>query len=93
VSTGQIIAGVIVAVVLGALAVYREPVFATVLKTRSYMREIRGEMRKVTWPEWEELKPSTIVIVIFVIVIGIVIGVMDWIFSKILIDGLGGLFS
>jgi preprotein translocase subunit SecE len=58
----------------------------------NYVREVRAEVRKVSWPTWEELRRTTIVIIVFVIVIGIIIGLMDWMASKILIDLLGRIF-
>jgi preprotein translocase subunit SecE len=52
-----------------------------------FLREVRNELRKVTWPTFDELKKATIVIVIFVSVLGITIGLMDaffqWVFVKL----------
>ena len=42
-----------------------------------FLRDVQGEIRKVTWPTWEELKKATTVIVLFVILLGVVIGLMD----------------
>ena len=89
---GQIVAWSLLGVVVVALAIYRQPVMAASTRMRIYLQDVRGEIKKVTWPDVDELKRSTLVIVIFVFIIGVVIGVMDWAFSKILIDGLGGLF-
>jgi preprotein translocase subunit SecE len=58
----------------------------------AYVREVRAEVRKVTWPTWEELRRTTIVIIVFVVVIGIIIGIMDVIASWVLIDLLGRIF-
>jgi preprotein translocase subunit SecE len=68
---------------------------AVVLAQRavSYVREVRAEVRKVTWPTWPDLRRTTVVVSIFVIVIGIIIGIMDVISSKLLIDVLGRLFT
>jgi preprotein translocase subunit SecE len=57
-----------------------------------YMREVRAEIRKVSWPPWEELRRTTMVVIVFVIIIGIIIGLMDWLASKLLIDLLGRIF-
>ena len=59
----------------------------------AYLRDVRVETRKVTWPGWEDLKRTTTVIIIVVILLGIVIGVMDLIFSRILINFLPRLFA
>jgi preprotein translocase SecE subunit len=50
-------------------------------------------MRKVSWSSWDDLRRSTVVITILVIVIGVIIGLMDWLFSKILIDLFGRVFG
>jgi preprotein translocase subunit SecE len=60
-------------------------------KTVGYMREVRAEVNKVTWPTWEELRQTTVVIIVFVVIIGLIIGVMDIISSWVLIDLLGRL--
>jgi len=62
-------------------------------RTVSYMRDVRAEVRKVTWPTWDDLRRTTVVVTIFVIIIGLIIGLMDLISSKLLIDFLGRLFA
>ena len=51
----------------------------------------RGEMKKVTWPTREELVKATRMILILSVVLGILIGWMDWLLGKILIDGVAAL--
>jgi len=62
-------------------------------RSAGYLRDVRAEIRKVTWPTWSDLRRTTVIVSIFVIVIGIIIGIMDVISSKLLIDLLGRLFS
>ncbi len=46
-----------------------------------YVRQTREELRKCTWPTWEELKGSTVVIAISIVILGgFTVGV-DFIFS------------
>ncbi len=91
-TTGQIIAAVITLAVVGTFVAWRRPVLAFGVRTTAFMRDVHGEIRKVTWPTVLDLRKSTTVIVIFVLIIGVVIGVMDKIFSTLLIDFLGRLF-
>jgi preprotein translocase SecE subunit len=51
-----------------------------------YIRDVRGEFQKVTFPGWEDLRKTTTVICITVIVIGVVIGLMDRLFSWVFIS-------
>ena len=52
-----------------------------------FLRDVRNELRKVTWPTFDELKKATTVIIIFVTVLGVMIGLMDslfqWVFVKL----------
>ena len=57
-----------------------------------FLREVRNEIRKVTWPTWDELKKATIVIVAFVAILGVVIGVMDTALQFLLVSSVARLF-
>lgn len=46
-------------------------------KTRTFLEDVREQMLKVTWPDWPQLKNSTFVIIVFVIVVSILIFGMD----------------
>ena len=64
----------------------------TLARTTAFLRDVRGELRKVTWPTREELRKATVVIVIFVSLLGFLIGVMDWLLQQTLVTGLARLF-
>ena len=58
-----------------------------------YFREVRGEMRKVTWPTREESQRLTGVVIAVTIAFAIFFWVLDYAFSNIivlLIDFLAG---
>ena len=57
-----------------------------------FLREVRNELRKVTWPTFDELKKATTVIVIFVTVLGIAIGLMDSFFQFVFVKLVARLF-
>jgi preprotein translocase subunit SecE len=86
---GSAMAGLLAVV----LVIWRQPVFAFAQKSSEYLHNVRAEMRKVSWPTWDDLRRSTIVIIIIVFVVGMIIGLMDLFFSKLLIDFLGRAFS
>ena len=48
-----------------------------IARSKAYFDGVRGEMSKVTWPGKEELKASTVVVMIFLAVLAVVIGAMD----------------
>lgn len=50
-------------------------------KTQTFVEEVQVEMRRVTWPDREQLRNATIVVMIFVIIIAFIIGLMDATFA------------
>ncbi len=59
----------------------------------NFYHEVVTEMRKVTWPDREQLKDTTIKIIIFVLFIGAVLGVLDVLLQLILVQGIPSLFT
>ena len=60
-------------------------------QTRSFLTAVREEMRKVTWPTRDELIKATRMIVVLSIVLGVVIGLMDWLLQLIFVEGIARL--
>ncbi|UCG76684.1 MAG: preprotein translocase subunit SecE [Gemmatimonadota bacterium] len=50
-------------------------------RTQTFVEEVQVEMRRVTWPDREQLRNATVVIVIFVLILAFIIGAMDAVFS------------
>jgi preprotein translocase subunit SecE len=60
-------------------------------RVRTFFREVRIEMKKVTWPPRKELIKSTGVVIIAVAIAGVFIGLFDYIWTVIVkAVGLGG---
>ena len=53
-------------------------------RLKNYLAETRVELKKVTWPNKEELKEATRVVVVASIILTIFIGVIDQILSTII---------
>ena len=49
---------------------------------RQYLREVRGELRKVAWPTKEEVTRYSVIVLITVVVLGAFIFVLDYAFAK-----------
>ena len=49
----------------------------------AYVRQTREELRKCTWPSWDELKGSTVVITISIIILGGYTVLVDQIFFRL----------
>ena len=51
----------------------------------NFLRDVRAEIGKVTWPSKDEIRKATTVIVIFVTALGLLIGLMDAILQFLLV--------
>jgi len=49
----------------------------------TYVQQTREELRKCTWPTWDELKGSTVVITISIVLLGGYIVLVDQIFFRV----------
>ena len=52
-----------------------------------FFRQVRQETAKVTWPTRDELFKATRMILILSVVLGLMIGLLDLVLQKILVDG------
>jgi preprotein translocase subunit SecE len=52
-------------------------VVARIKDTRVFVEECWTELQKVTWPDWDQLKNATLVVLAFTIAIAVVIWMMD----------------
>jgi preprotein translocase subunit SecE len=61
-------------------------------ETQTFLEECWVELQKVTWPDWDQLRSATLVVILFTIVISAIIWGMDSLSSWIigLIMGLFG---
>lgn len=50
----------------------------------TYLRETREELRKCTWPTWEELKGATVVVAISIILLGGFTVLADFVFLQLI---------
>jgi len=53
-------------------------------KIKAYLKDVRKEMKKVSWPSQDELVDYTIVVVIFTIILSAFIFGIDQVYSTIL---------
>jgi preprotein translocase subunit SecE len=70
------------AVIVGGLFAYlwRKGYLA---QMTTYVQQTREELRKCTWPTWDELKGSTVVVTISIVILGGYIVLVDQAFFRI----------
>ena len=44
---------------------------------KKFLKEVKAEMSKVTWPSWLELKGSTLLVIIVSIFFSVYVGIVD----------------
>ena len=52
-----------------------------ITRLQNFLEEVKNEMKKVTWPSRQEVKDSTIVVVVTMWLIALFILVVDWLTS------------
>ena len=55
--------------------------------------EVVAEMKKVTWPEWPDVRRATIAIIAFVLLLGLVIWLLDLVLQQVLVKLIPSLFT
>jgi preprotein translocase subunit SecE len=58
-----------------------------------FYHDVIAEMRKVTWPERVQVRQATIAIIIFVLLIGLVIFLLDLLLQGVLVRLVPSLFG
>jgi preprotein translocase subunit SecE len=48
-----------------------------IARTRDFTSEVVEELKKVTWPDFPQLKNATLVIIVFVVIVALIIWLMD----------------
>jgi preprotein translocase subunit SecE len=53
-------------------------------RTRDFTTEVVAEIKKVTWPDWPQLKQWTLVVIVFVAIVSAIIWLMDTVVRGVL---------
>jgi len=61
-------------------------------RMKNYLTEIRSELKKVTWPNMNDLQKTTIAVIVLSIIIGIYLQVVDIAFQK-MVNWIIGIFK
>ena len=64
----------------------------SITNARHFVQECVAEMEKVTWPDRDQLRNATWVVILFTILISLVIWIMDTISRLVIVDFIMGVF-
>lgn len=53
-------------------------------KVSTFFSEVKSELKKVAWPGKEEVKGATVVVLFVTFMLGIYIGAVDFVISKVI---------
>ncbi len=87
-SLTTIVIAVVALAAFAAVLLWRQRVRELARQTATFAGEVNGEVRKVTWPDRQQLKNATGVIILFVVVVALLIGLMDVILQGIFVKWL-----
>ncbi len=65
---------------------------ATVGKAKAFLEECVGEMEKVTWPDRDQLRNATWVVILFTMAVSGIIWIMDLASRAVIVDLVMGIF-
>jgi preprotein translocase subunit SecE len=65
---------------------------SSITNARNFVRECAAEMEKVTWPDRDQLRNATWVVILFTILISLIIWIMDTISRLVIVDFIMGVF-
>lgn len=54
-------------------------------RVKSFYHQVRDEMKKVSWPTWEETKAHTYVVMYLLCILGVIVGAYDYIFKYVIL--------
>ncbi len=54
------------------------------LQISNYVQQTREELRKCTWPTWDELKGSTVLVFVSIMLLGAFIVATDFVFFHVM---------
>ena len=54
-----------------------------IARLREFVRGVRSELRKVSWPNRDQLRQSTLVVIIIVLTLGAYVAAWDFVFGAV----------
>ena len=49
----------------------------------TFLRDVRSELRKVTWPTWDDVRNLTIIVIAVSMMVGVALGAIDAVFEQL----------
>jgi preprotein translocase subunit SecE len=85
VTWGYAVLAVVAVAAAASLVIWRERVTANALEFVAFLKDVQGEVQKITWPDKLQLRNATLVILGFVALVAVLIGAMDLILQWLVV--------
>ncbi len=47
----------------------------------NYFKEVKSELKKVVWPTFKKIRQNTVIVILYVLIVGLVIWALDLLFT------------
>ncbi len=52
-----------------------------IARAKEWFIDMKAELKRVVWPSFAKVRQNTLIVLIFVLVVGAVIWILDWLFT------------
>ncbi len=50
-------------------------------RIKNWFIDMKAELKRVIWPSFKKIRNNTLIVLIFVLVVGAIIWILDWLFG------------
>ena len=50
-------------------------------RIKNWFVDMKAEFKRVVWPSFKKIRQNTLIVLIFVLVVGAIIWILDWLFG------------
>lgn len=50
-------------------------------RIKDWFVDMKAEIKRVVWPSFAKVRQNTLIVILFVLIVGAVIWILDWLFS------------
>lgn len=52
------------------------------VRAKEWFIDMKAELKRVVWPSFAKVRQNTVIVLIFVLIVGAAIWILDWLFSS-----------
>lgn len=51
-------------------------------RIKDWFIDMKAELKRVVWPSFKKVRQNTVIVLVFVLIVGAAIWILDWLFSS-----------